>query len=151
MAYKTEIKCYLTIFGEEFDSKKFSESIKLDQSTFWIKGDKSKNTKFIRKQSGWKYSTPYIETLYIEEVFGLILTKFSSKKEIIKKAINEHNAKVKLYIVLEIFDGNTPAVYFDREFLSFINEIEAEIDFDIYASQNDEEEAKSSNNYEGEE
>ncbi|ETT51586.1 hypothetical protein C170_14375 [Paenibacillus sp. FSL H7-689] len=51
----------------------------------------------------------------------------------------EHQLRIKFFIVIRIEEGKTPALYFDSDFIEFVNMIHAEIDVDLYANPYNEE------------
>ncbi len=137
MQYNTKIQGYLSIFADHFDVSQFNKEINIYPSKYWYIGDSIKGSKAIRKESCWEFSTPSIETIFFSDVSKIILSKFKNKVYIIKEYIEKNKVNVKLYVILEIWDDQTPSMHFDKEFIDFLHEINAVVNFDIYVSKND--------------
>jgi alkyl hydroperoxide reductase subunit AhpF len=56
-----------------------------------------------------------------------------NKTEQIKNICREYKGEVYFNIVLSFECNNTPAVYFERNFFKIVNELNAEVEIDLYA------------------
>lgn len=144
--YLTQIKIILSVFGDGFAPLSLSEYIKITPTDFWNKGDevplikgltRKGNSVPLKKESGWEYSTDYIETLDFEEVAEIIIDKFDEKAFEIEKYVQQKGLNVKIFVVIKIVDGQVPALFFNRKFIELANQLKAEIDTDIYVMSND--------------
>ena len=144
--YCTQIKIILSVFGDVFDPLTLSEYIKISPTYFWNKGDEisqrkgliRKSTRVpLRKESAWEYSTDFVKTLYLDEVSKIIIEKFGQKIPEMNKYIYKKGLDIKIDIVVEIVDNQIPAMTFNRDFLKLANQLEAEIDIDVYLISND--------------
>jgi len=130
---KTRSNMYISIFWNSFD---INELIKI----LWIKPTESyrkwkKNLKNIkaplRQETSWEYSTWYIENYDISINYKIILTKFADKVNIINKFVKNNNLDIKITISSIIEDNIMPWLYFEKDFIKFLNNIWAELDIDI--------------------
>ncbi|EAY30840.1 DUF4279 domain-containing protein [Microscilla marina] len=129
------IRLELTIFGDAFDLNELTSLITIKPTKTYLKGEvvKGYNKTIKRKEMSWSYSIPPLDTLYFEEYANKLLDKFESKAASLKGFLLKNNLKMKLFVVLEISGDQTPALYLNNRFLNFINDLEGEIDVDIYA------------------
>ena len=143
--YYTQIKVILSVFGDAFDPFSFSEYIKITPTDLWNKGDeipqrngliRKNNIVPLRKESTWEYSTEFVKTVFLNEVSEIIINKFSSKIPEISKYVQKKGLDVKIDIVVEIADNQAPALTFGRNFIEFANQLEAEIEIDLYLISN---------------
>ena len=140
MKEKTQIKVILSIFGDEFLPENLTQLLNISPSKSWIKGDKVHDrNNLYRKESSWDYEIGFVQTLFLDEVYNMLLTVFENNINALKNYITENNLEVKIYIVIEIYDEEKPSIYFERRFLIFLNELNAEVDMDMYMLKNYEE------------
>lgn len=128
---KTNLMVEFCIIGEDFNPEKITKMLMVEPTEYYIKGSKNKRN-FERKESCWSISTGYVETLYVSELFDVLLNKLTNKKEIIIKLKKEYNLTCKFIIVINIEENIKPAIYLDKEIIKFANFLEAEFDFDMY-------------------
>ncbi|WP_299456175.1 DUF4279 domain-containing protein [uncultured Microscilla sp.] len=129
------IRLELAIFGDSFDPNELTSLITIKPTTTYLKEEvvKEYNKTIQRKETSWSYSIQPLETLYFEEYTNKLIDKFESKVASIKGFLSKNNLKMKLFVVLEISGDQTPAFYLNNRFLKFVNNLEGEIDVDIYA------------------
>lgn len=133
MGNKTRIKITLSVYGENFEPFDLDSLMELSNSSFYKKGELIPNRKnLLRKNSGWEFSTGFKETLVFEELTDIFLENLRNKEGILFQFVTDKKISVKIYIVVEIIDEEKPAMFFNRNFLRFVNEINAEIDMDMY-------------------
>ena len=73
-----------------------------------------------------------VNSLFLEEVNDSLLKKIKGSESIIFQYMTEHNLLAKFNIILEIVDGQTASLYFNRAFLKCIEQLQAEVDIDTY-------------------
>ena len=128
------IKLRLAVFGDTFDLNELTNLVNLKPTNTYLKGDIIEGyTKVVkRKESSWSYSIKPLETLYFSEYANELLEKFEEKVLLIREFSRNNDLMVKLFIVLEMSEDQTPAFYMDRRFLKFVNDLNAEMDVDMY-------------------
>ncbi|RCW31950.1 DUF4279 domain-containing protein [Marinilabilia salmonicolor] len=142
----SQMKATLSVFGEKFSPKNFSTYIEINPTEIWNKGDeilsrsgleRKTSTKRFRKEFAWEYSLGFIETLYFDEIANKLESIFRSKALFIKSYIEKHNLNSKIEVVVEIKKDQVPSLFLSNSFISFLNDLGAEIDFDLYIVDNE--------------
>ena len=130
----TKIQLEFSIFGDLLNPQLFSETIKLSATSFWYKGDIIPNRKnnLTRKETCWQYSTGYVETLNLDDLFKPFIKKFSYRADIISIIARNNDLETKIDLVIKIDNNETPEVYFDKQFLALVTKLNCEIDIDLY-------------------
>jgi hypothetical protein len=128
---KTNIMVEFSMIGEQFDSKVITQELLVEPTGYYSKGDKSKRN-IERKETCWYLSTGYVETLFVSDVLKRIIEKLKDKIEKLNELKRKFDLIYKFFIVVNIEDKHTPAIYLDSEVIEFTNYIKAEFDFDIY-------------------
>lgn len=145
-SFVTQIKLLFIVFGGSFDPQTLTKAISVTPTNVWKKGDKIKSNIFLRRdnkplpvrsESGWEHSFGFLETLDFQDVSKLFIDVFAPKAELLKSFIEENNLEVTVNVVAEIADGQTPSLHLNKELISFIYYIGAEIDIDTYLFEND--------------
>ncbi len=80
----------------------------------------------------WIYETGNLKVRSVSEASEPMLRIFSDKKSIIKELLNEINGKCDIVIVISADSSDGPEVVLDNKMISFANDIQAEIGFDLY-------------------
>jgi len=86
----------------------------------------------VPKSTNWRFSTDNLTNPYCYEEIEKLITTLAPYKEEFKQ-LKQHYPQ--LYMVLEVvlFLGDeTPGLNFSKRVLQFVNELDAEIDCDIY-------------------
>lgn len=131
---KTNVMVEFTIVGDEFDPHLITEKLKIKPTQYWIKGEqvRGRNEKIKRKETSWIISTGYEESLDINEQLEKIVELIKDKKTILKKLEMESNLEYIFGIVVNVENNEKPAMYFNRKFIEFANNINAEFYIDLY-------------------
>lgn len=130
----TKIKLIMTVYGDLLDPHYFSKLVKITPTSFWFKGDSIPNRKInlVRKETCWEYSSEFLETLFLEDLTISISDKFNPSIEKISNYITKNFLETKIFLVIEIINKETPAIFFSKEFLEFVTKMNGEIDVDMY-------------------
>lgn len=128
---KTNLMVEFSIIGDNFNPDEITKSLGIEPTECYIKGY-DKNRYFKMKESSWSLSTGYIQTVYISDLFDELINKLTSKKDILLELKNKYNLMFKFFVVINIENGEKPAIYLDKEVVSFANYLSAEFDFDLY-------------------
>ena len=97
----------------------------------WKTGDRVQGTQILRKHSGWVWSTPREESIDLGEQVAALLERLGPFLSRINEVREELGLEAEISCAIYI-EGQTPAVHSDRSVLKLINQLEAEIDLDIY-------------------
>jgi hypothetical protein len=68
----------------------------------------------------------------MSEPINEILDIFETKINLINQIRNDYDLTIKLFIVIEIEDNYSPAIFFEHRLVAFLHAIGAEIDIDQY-------------------
>ncbi|OMC69255.1 hypothetical protein BK126_11040 [Paenibacillus sp. FSL H7-0326] len=121
-----------SIIGELFTAEDITSQLEIAPSEFYTKGDKIKNRDIVRKESAWSISTGYEESLDINMQLNKLISVLKNKKNELLELKRSHDLFYKFFIVIKIEQNQTPAIYLDIDTISFVNDIGAELDFDLY-------------------
>lgn len=136
----TQIKLVFLVFGDAFNPEDFTKLVNIPPSEIWIKGDEIKTNIHLRKsktlpkrkESAWEYTEGYMQTLD----FGILSRHFehvfSNKKHEIRKFIEANDLDATVNIIVEVVDGQTPSLTLSKDFISLLNDMDLELDFEVY-------------------
>jgi hypothetical protein len=128
-----KINSFVSVSGENFSPKNFSNDIGLLATNSWSKNDPIPNrANIVRKDSAWLYQIGPIEDLKIDELTSVFIEVFYPVREKLMSNLLTNNLSMKCDLVVEIYDGEKPSVFFDHEFIKTIADLKAEIDIDLY-------------------
>jgi Domain of unknown function (DUF4279) len=130
----TQIKLVIAIFGDQLDIESLSALLNLSPTSSWRKGDLVPNRKkiIVRTESCWEYSLEFIETLILEDVSDEFIKLMSPNIGMIEKYIKKNNLESKIFIVVEMFNDETPSLYIGKKFMEIVLSMNGEIDIDMY-------------------
>jgi hypothetical protein len=118
--------------GDKLDSNGVTEKLKIKPSKSWKKGEDIEGRKIKRIDNCWIINTNYKETYDINEQLFKIVKLLKDKKNILKELTNVYELEYFFEIVINVENNETPAIYFNKEFIKFTNDIEAEFEIDMY-------------------
>ncbi|MEK5057532.1 MULTISPECIES: DUF4279 domain-containing protein [unclassified Paenibacillus] len=130
--HTTSVMTEFSIIGELFTAEDITSQLEIAPSEFYTKGDKIKNRDIVRKESAWSISTGYEESLDINMQLNKLISVLKNKKNELLELKRSHDLFYKFFIVIKIEQNQTPAIYLDIDTISFVNDIGAELDFDLY-------------------
>ena len=84
------------------------------------------------KESFWEWRSEELETYVVDDLFELMFDLFNPKIDILKGIKNRYSLQTKLFITIHVEKEEIPGVSFHRKILNFLNELEGEIDIDMY-------------------
>ena len=129
---QTSIRVCLSIFGELFDPNALTNLVGLTPTKTGIKGQPIEGKAMTYKDTFWDFSTDAVDSLFLEEAASPLVNKLKGLESTIVQFMTAHALLAKIYIVVEIVDEQTPALYLNRAFLSCIESLRAEVDIDSY-------------------
>lgn len=132
MKHKTKIRIDFSVFGESFNPNELTRLVDIIPTSTGLKGQLIPNRNITCKECAWDYSTGPRETLQFDDLSTQVVTLFKNKISIINDFVAQHNLSIKIFVVIEIQQKQPPSLYLDKEFLMFVNNINAEIDMDLY-------------------
>lgn len=127
----TSILSSFTLTAPSFDPEDITRRIGLEPTKTWKTGDRVQGTQIRRKHSGWVWSMPREESLDLGKQVAALLERLGPFLSRINEVREELGLDAEISCAIYI-EGQTPAVHFDRSVMSRVNQLEAEIDLDIY-------------------
>ncbi|PJO43426.1 DUF4279 domain-containing protein [Lysinibacillus xylanilyticus] len=132
---KTQVKIYFSLFGDDFPIDDVTEKLEVTPTDTYKKGDLIQNrSTFIRKETSWDLGTGYQFSLDVNDQLKQIIGMLQNKSSVINEIKEAYSLECKFFIVIKIENGNTPALYLDKDIIKFASSIDAEIDVDLYAN-----------------
>ena len=134
---KTTMYAYISFTGNDdvydFPLEDVTEQLNVQPTRTWKAGDRvNEVTSRLHFFTCWKYESKTLETLDSDDVLLPILNAFNSKIDTINQLKQQLNLYVKIYIVISMFDGQSPGLYISPEFSRFAGTIDAMIGIDMY-------------------
>lgn len=121
------------VFDNDFNVHTITEITHLQPHECKLKFQTQINPLTLQHNPGfWTLKSRIITEFDVKPAIDDIILKIENKTEQIKKICHEHNGEVYFNIVPSFCCNNTPAIYFDRKFLKIVNELEAEVEIDLY-------------------
>lgn len=138
---KTYIKLELAVFGTDFDPDDLTEILKIEPSEVWRIGDQIDSNPFSRrnsaplqrKESAWAYSDGFLQTLDFDILTSSFIMKFKDVADLIRDFVVEHKLEVSVNVEVTIVDGRSPSLNVPYNFISLLERMGSELDFDVYA------------------
>lgn len=128
---ETSILSSFILTGHGFDPESISRRIGLEPMKTWKEGDRIQNSQLRRKHSGWVWSSCREETLDLGKQVGALLEQLRPYLSHINSVREEFRLEAEISCAVYI-GKQAPAVYFDRSTVNLANELQAEIDIDLY-------------------
>ena len=130
--YPTCLKLIVTVTGDRLESERFSELVDIVPTASWLKGDDT--TQYLnslgRNKNCWQYEFDNLITRELEPLVDLFKESFGTKVGIISKYIQENELKMELDVIADINYGIIPSYYMDKEFMSLLVQMNADINFE---------------------
>jgi len=131
---KTNIMAEILIFGDDFEPSYISDKLGIAPTDFYIKGENLKYANKQRDHTCWTWNTGYEISLDIEEQILQIVKIFSPKIDILDKLKSDLSLEYKVGVVINVENGESPAIFLSMRTLQFLNAIKSEFDCDLYVS-----------------
>ena len=129
---KTNIKSEFVVSGDFFSPEEFTQELQIKPDKVFRKGEKINHGHKVWDFSTWMLFPEYEESLDINEQLGKVISELIDKRDLLRRL----KEKMDLYYVFDfainIKNKETPAIYFEQEFIDFCRDIGAVIDVDTY-------------------
>ena len=126
---------YFALQGDDFDPDEVTNSLGIEPTDAWKKGDKGKYLPN-QKYSCWKWSTGTgREKIFIDTLVDEVIEKLKSKVEVINNLKEKYHLASVLEIVMYIDtnpEESTPALGHDLKTIQFLYLTQTITDVDIY-------------------
>lgn len=129
---ETNVMIEFSVFGEDFDPCVITEILKITPKLIWRKGDKIGERNLFRQENCWVFGTNYEVSLDIDEQLSSLLEVLQPCKRKLIQLKEELKIEYGLEVVINIVQGQTPAMYLGKDIIKFCNDIGVTIDVDLY-------------------
>ncbi|WP_277584925.1 DUF4279 domain-containing protein [Psychrobacillus antarcticus] len=140
---KTSLYAYILFSGnDDFPFDVVTDRLNLQPTKTCKVGERVKPNhpinQLVHSNTGWYFEIETKESLDTEDVLRPLLEVFQTKTDTINQLKEELNLDVHLELVIQIYDGYTPALVIYPEFSKFAAKIDAFLDVDMYVFSVDE-------------
>ncbi len=128
----TCINIELSIVGDDFDIELVSKELDIEPTEIKKKGELLPNKKNRNIETSWSFMTGIEKSLDVRIQLCKLMDIFYKKIDKLKEICLYFNTKVFVSILIIVKNQQTPSLHFGKEEILFFNEINAELDIDIY-------------------
>ena len=128
----TCINIELSIVGDDFDIELVSKELDIEPTEIKKKGELLPNKKNWNIETSWSFMTGIEKSLDVRIQLCKLMDIFYKKIDKLKEICLYFNTKVFVSILIIVKNQQTPSLHFGKEEILFFNEINAELDIDIY-------------------
>lgn len=125
------IRCDFILTGHGCDPDIITQALGVQPTYTWRAGEQVPNSLVRYKQDGWRLTTGPVESLDVQEVARPLLTQLLPLVDALTDLTKQLGIEAELAFTVRM-GGKVPAVHFDREMLGAINQLQAEVDIDLY-------------------
>ena len=133
----TCINVELSIIGDYFDVDLVSKKLDIEPTEIKKKGELLPNKKNWNIETSWSFMTDLEKSLDVRTQLCKLMDIFYKKIDKLKEICLYFNTKVFVSILIIVKNQQTPSLHFGKEEILFFNEINAELDIDIYIHDDD--------------
>lgn len=80
----------------------------------------------------WEINTEQITSMSVDAECNKMIDILKGKEEVIQSLCKEHSMSTHFEVVIHMKSSETPAIYLEKETVTFLATINADIGFDIY-------------------
>lgn len=128
------------LVGDPWESpEELTDILQITPTTVRHRGEKVMRTEgmelhsFTAKNTYWEFESEDVLGLDLDELTRQILDLFAPKVQLIKEYLSQHpQLRARLCIITYSTQQSFPGLYLSPELISFLGEINADIDFDTY-------------------
>jgi hypothetical protein len=133
---QTQVMVYFTIFGDDFPLEVVTDKLGFSPTLSYTKGDliPNRNSTIRYKETSWQWGTGYEDSYDVNEQIQQVIGQLAGKEEAIGKLLKRYSLECLFMIVIVIENGETPALYLNKDVIDFASRIGTEIHFDLYAN-----------------
>lgn len=127
----TEVSTTFAVTGE-FSPSEITSLLGIAPSKTYRRGDVIGNSTLTRQSDGWCLSVARAECLDANKQLKALLAKLRPKFSQLKNIIEHHKLYAEFSFAVYLREDSRPAIYLDKEDLSDIVQLNAEVDIDLY-------------------
>lgn len=129
-----EIKAYLTLIGDDFDPDDIYPLCGISPTYTRGKNDVLKNGRAFG-HAEWGIETDLLVSDSLEDVLCELALKITCEPQILREIAEKCAAEWNVLILLRVFNGDIPVLYFPAEFIQLAAQLCAKIGFDTYLAE----------------
>jgi hypothetical protein len=120
----------LAAFSETISPEELRDYIGIAGAETWRVGDKRAETEILEKENGWSLSSLVDSDSELEDHVYQIMEVMKGHEDKFNNLSKKSGCEIQLSCV--VYDGGTPALFFESEIISWIASIGASLDIDLY-------------------
>lgn len=129
---KTKVKAEFSICGDVFDPREITKLLAIEPTEIYIKGVVSGTRKRPSTETSWSICTEKEESYDISEQTNALLMLLKDKADVLDKIRELYATTFIFSVLIEIENGEKPAIYWTAEANRFLGRIGAESSVDLY-------------------
>lgn len=129
---KTTVKAEFSICGDVFDPNQITKLLEIEPVEVCLKGSISGTKKRPSTETSWSICTEKEESYDINEQTENLLCLFKNKVDVLGEIKKIYDITFLFSVLIEIENGEKPAIYWTAETNRFLGEIGAESSIDLY-------------------
>ncbi|GAA0332868.1 DUF4279 domain-containing protein [Morganella psychrotolerans] len=129
---KTTVKAEFSIYGDDFNPDEITELLGISPMEVNLKGTINGTRKRPSTETNWSIYTRKEESYDVKEQTRKIISILNDKVIILNEIKKKYNISFMLSLLIEVENGEKPAIYWTPETNYFLGSIGAESSVDIY-------------------
>jgi len=128
----SKVKATFAIYGDDFNINFISETLNLSPSKTRVNGVIPQGGKNPSPITSWALSTEYEDSYDVMDQMNGLVSILKEKTLELIRIKKTYDIKYIFTFSIKIEDGKAPGFYLDGDIISFLNEIDAAVDLDMY-------------------
>jgi len=129
---KTKVRAEFSICGDQFDLNEVTEKLGINPSETRVTGVIPEGKKRPSIETSWSISTDKEDSYDVDVQTKKVLLLITEKVEELCEIKEKMNVSFILSLIVEVENGEKPALHFTSDTISFLGKIGAETDIDLY-------------------
>jgi hypothetical protein len=127
---KSEISASFTLTGLDLNPDEITDKLKIIPTKIWRKGDLiNPKGKIFYSENGWSLQSQLNQSAELEDHLQWIFEKLQTQWDSVREICSRYYPEISCVIYVS---NQVPAIHFSQEILQEVNQLNAEIDVDIY-------------------
>ncbi|KNC92566.1 DUF4279 domain-containing protein [Trabulsiella odontotermitis] len=129
---KTTVKAEFSICGNGFEPSEITNMLGISPTEIILEGVISGSRKRPSTETSWSVSTDKEQSYDVDIQIQSILSLLKDKVIILREMKEKYKVNFYLMLLIEVEDGEKPAIYWTAETNRFLGKIEAESSVELY-------------------
>lgn len=129
---KTKVRAEFSICGDQFDLDAITERLRIKPTETRVKGVIPEGRKRPSVETSWSLSTEKEDSYDVDEQTQKVLLLIKSKVEELCEIKEKMDVTFILGLIVEVENGEKPALHFSSDTIGFLGKIGAESYIDLY-------------------